>query len=856
MTLGLFKIAIKTMLNKKKRTVFSILGIALGIALVASLIILFQRMDAGLAEQVKKRFGPADMMVGFRRTQELLTQEQINLIQMSPDVASSSKALVNPQNFSKDRAGTTETGIYYVAVDNGLLAKQTYRFKKDLKPQEVVINTKLALELNTQVSDWVNIPLPGGKGQKWKVAEIVEDPGGVAPNLAVFHLETMQQVLNLDNSVNMVMLKLKPGTDKIVLASKLKELLKGDLDIDTNEGMDAEKKNIQHLKVLSYALGFLSFLASCLLLLSNFQFSLNERVRDLAVLRTVGGSKVQLLSLVLMEAVVVGTIGILLGLVFGVVLAELSASIVEKLLVLSLAKVSLNWGLFAAVGSGGIIVILIVSLIPAWHTTRVLPIQAVRIRTDKDFQPVRRIPRSTKVAGILGIALLIIGRLLTEGTGQRVIFSVMGGVLLTVGLYSGTVFFSTLILRGFSRVVVKVRGRESFMAVKNLITEVKPTAITVMVLAVGITLAISVSSILLAVKNSSEENIRSEYVSDLVVSSQFQAQSKLPYSIKNEIQSIPGVRRVITVSNPLAGVLKDFDYSRSQNDWLESQSGFENGRPLREKLVYSFVDFEGLVDKGLVPPINFPLENIVVFPEKLAKGLGVNVGDRITTAVGNSDNVVLTVGATVKSIPGNLLQDQVLVSWKNEPLKTLADQRYSGGVMTFRIFIDIDGNQKEKALKAMDSLKSKYPELRWSDLAMAIAETQRMVYERLALLIAAIAVILLIGSLGMVNTLSANILSKQREYGILRAISLSPVQNMKVIFLQGFLVSINAIILGLITAGVMSLAFTQALATSLLIPRNFVLGIVVTEIVLTLLVVFPISYSFGSRPITCVLRTE
>ncbi len=855
MTLGLFKIAIKTMLNKKKRTVFSILGIALGIALVASLIILFQRMDAGLAEQVKKRFGPADMMVGFRRTQNLLTQEQINLIQMSPEVASISKALVNPQNFSKDHNGTTGAGIYYVATDNGLLAKETYRFKQDLKPQEVVINRKLALELHAQISDWVNIPFPSGSGQKWKVAEIVDDPNGLAPNLAIFHLETMQQVLNLDG-VNMVMLKLQPGTNKTGLESKLKDSLNTDLDIDTNEGMEAEKKNIQHLKVLSYALGILCFLASCLLLLSNFQFSINERVRDLAVLRTVGGSRIQLQRLVLIEAVTVGTIGVMGGLILGVALAEMSASIAEKMLALSLAKVPIDWGLLAAVGCGGIIIILIVSLIPAWQTSRVLPIQAVRIRTDNDYQPVRSIPRSAKAAGTMGIALLIIGRLLTEGTGQRVIFSVLGGVSVTVGLYSGTTFFSTLVLRGFSGVVVKVRGRESFMAVKNLITEVKSTAITVMVLAVGITLAISVSSILLAVKNSSEENIRREYLSDLVVSSQFQVQSKLPYSVKNDIQIIPGVRRAITVSHPFTGALKEFDYSRSQKEWLESKRGFEYGISLREQMVYSFIDFEGLIDKGLVPPIDLPLENAAVFPEKLAEGLGVNVGDTIKVAIGNSDSVILQVGAIAKSVPGNLLPDQVLVDWSNERLKAMTNQKYSNEVMVFRVFVDFDSNQKETVVAAMDLLKNKYPDLRWSDLVMAMTETQKMVYERLALLLSAIAIILLIGSLGMVNTLSANILSKQREYGILRAISLSPFQNMKVIFFQGLLLTIVAIILGLITASVMSLAFTQALATPLYIPGNLVWGIVATEILLTLLVVLPISYSFGKRPITSVLRTE
>lgn len=121
-------------------------------------------------------------------------------------------------------------------------------------------------------------------------------------------------------------------------------------------------------------------------------------------------------------------------------------------------------------------------------------------------------------------------------------------------------------------------------------------------------------------------------------------------------------------------------------------------------------------------------------------------------------------------------------------------------------------------------------------------DLERQMGQRLAILLSVVGVVLIIGTLGIINTLGANIHAKQREYAILRAISITPKELRKIVITQSLLFAQVAVVLGLLAAYVMAYSFSNALSSELIIPWRVQFGIIAIVSILSFVVSIPHSY--------------
>src|SRR4029079_909961 len=101
----------------------------------------------------------------------------------------------------------------------------------------------------------------------------------------------------LQGKLNLVLFKLDPSVNKNQLAYELRDRVAKDIDIDMMEGLKDAKRTIGAYKTMGYTLGILALISAALFVLSNLQVSLNERIREWAVLRAIGASKKQVFRL-------------------------------------------------------------------------------------------------------------------------------------------------------------------------------------------------------------------------------------------------------------------------------------------------------------------------------------------------------------------------------------------------------------------------------------------------------------------------------------------------------------------------------------------------------------------------------
>ena len=102
-----------------------------------------------------------------------------------------------------------------------------------------------------------------------------------------------------------------------------------------------------------------------------------ERFKELGVLRALGASGRQIRDSVLLESVVIGTTGAVLGIALGSGLVYAMVDALKLLSGLDLPQVGFQWDYLLA-GLGAFLVTIVAGLYPIWRMNRMDPVRAVR----------------------------------------------------------------------------------------------------------------------------------------------------------------------------------------------------------------------------------------------------------------------------------------------------------------------------------------------------------------------------------------------------------------------------------------------------------------------------------------------
>ncbi|MEB8646464.1 FtsX-like permease family protein, partial [Bacillus cereus] len=364
----MFSVAWKNIKKSKRRSLFTCLAVILGISTLISMTVLYQKLEQSVKEEIKEQYGSAEIRVGYRES-KLLNKKQVIDIKDTAKPVNSSRILINPHKFNKSYDGQWN-GIYYIASDNNILAKELYRYQKDVNNNEVIISEKLADRLKVKEGNTVNLPFPSGKVLEVKVKEIIKNSSENAPGLAILNLTYIQEEFEINENINLLLLDVEEYVNQNYLKKELMNKYNQELDIDILEEYDSAKNNLKSLNVLGMVLGGLTILISSLFILSNFQMSIQQRQRELATLRAIGAKKKHVFMFIFTEAILLNTIGTIIGVILGVFCAMCLLNIVGELLGITRMVGNIDWLTVIGISFISWLFIMIISMIPAWKTTK------------------------------------------------------------------------------------------------------------------------------------------------------------------------------------------------------------------------------------------------------------------------------------------------------------------------------------------------------------------------------------------------------------------------------------------------------------------------------------------------------
>jgi len=422
------RVALRGLAGRKLRAALTAFAIVLGVAMTSGTLVLTNAIDGAFKNIFTEQYAGTDAVISGKQAisfegegsqKPSVPASLLTEVKQQPSVAAatglvveaSAAKILDKQGKVVDTGGAPAFGF---GVDFSQARFNPLKLKSGRWPtsdKEVAIDSATADGEGFKVGDTVEIASLGPV-QSFRLAGIAtygdQESLGSA-TFAVFTIPEAQKLFDRENEFDAIWIAAKPGTSPETLVDDLQPLLPSNAEALTSKEQTREDlKQVSFTKIIRYFL--LSFAAIALfvgafVIFNTLSITVAQRIREFATLRTIGASRRQLLGSVTLEALVIGLLASIVGLIGGLFLAR-GVNALFKATNSDLPATALNLTTSIVLYSLllGTLVTLVAGLFPAVRATRVPPIAAVR---EGATLPPSRLAKYTIYIALVVVALAV-----------------------------------------------------------------------------------------------------------------------------------------------------------------------------------------------------------------------------------------------------------------------------------------------------------------------------------------------------------------------------------------------------------------------------------------------------------------
>lgn len=641
---------------------------------------------------------------------------------------------------------------------------------------EIAINRALAEKTGYQVGDVAPV-LTDAPLKSYTIAGIVEydGKGSFAGETSIFFdTPTAQRILNSPGGYSEISVAAKDGVSQADLRDRVAKVLPPGVKAVTGEKLakdqaSAVKKGLGFFNTFLLTFALIALFVGAFIIFNTFSMLVAQRTRELALMRALGASRGQVNRAVLLEAVVVGLISSVIGLVLGIGVAlGLKALFGVFGAVLPDGPTIVAARTVIAAFLVGTLVTAAAALMPARRAGRVAPIAALRDAATPD--------RSLRRQTIGGLVLLVLGgaamaKALIDG-GLPLLG---GGTLLT---FVGIAMLSPLVSRPVASIVGRLFSRKlpGRLGRDNAVRNPRRTAATAAALMIGVALISAVSVLGASLKSSvavaTQQAIGAEFVLNV-------QGAGFPDDVFTKVKAQPGVKDAVGIK---------FDAAR-----IASKEKFVTALPssaLGDLVTVQTID--GSAKLGA---------DSILLSENAAKEQKVKPGSTMSVLLARTGVHKLRVEGVYKA---NQLLGDYLVS--DAQADGFTSQRNAAGLVSLAA-----GADAATVRKGLEAAVAAYPNVTVEDQSEFVAAAAEQVNQIVTIINILLGLSVLIALLGVINTLALSVIERTRELGLLRAVGMARKQVKRMIRVEAVLICAFGGLLGLIVGAAFGVALQQAL---------------------------------------------
>jgi predicted lysophospholipase L1 biosynthesis ABC-type transport system permease subunit len=635
-------------------------------------------------------------------------------------------------------------------------------------PNEIAINHTLAAKLKLQPGDEVRL---AGASGIFRVTAIVSDTAEAGADAQLLQLsgfiyldQSGAAAFNRAPSTTVAYLKLRSPEQAQLLQGQLRAQFPyfGGTSIDENAGANAGSQ--RQIALIAQVMGFLSLLIGGIGIINTMNVIVRRRLLEVAVLKTIGLQGGQISALFIVEAVLMGLIGSVIGVALGYVLPLLLRNVASGVLEIDLKLRYLPTPALAGLAMG-LVVTAVFGVLPTLSAARIRPISVLR-----PGEPV-----SARVGG-LSTLLVMVGMIVAL---VLVAMPIFGNPLLALGAVAGG-FVGAGVLAALLAVLLavlvplmaRVVGVDLRIGLRSLLAARTRAITTMLALSIG---ALMLGLILLMV-NTLVRSLQNSAADLLGGTAQLTLPSKVTLQeVEQALQrgDVPGYRSHFRTASYTV-VLKRIETAegtftpdelrakREQTLGVGALANLQNNFITLSSRQYAphlvpgkMADGRALTaaDKGQ-PLLQLPNTPVTI-------GAGFKPGDKLTFALGGPEGEEMTF--TVAGIEpsgatgfggGPIVPEDALPTW----LKPLY----------YSVTTDVD----EAELPALKARISRIPNANYLGATELNRDLVALVRQFMALPTVITVISLIVGAVVIANSVALSTMERKRDIGVMKAMGL------------------------------------------------------------------------------------
>ena len=831
----MIRVALRGLSGRKFRTVLTAIAIVLGVAMMSGAYVLTDTIDKAFDAIFVESYAGTDAVVTGEDAGISVEGEQAQAAPIPEDVLAQVRdvdgvevaagSVTDPQTklLTPDGEPIDTGGAPSLAF--GIDTAPEYARFNPLKlvggrwpsgSGELAIDEGVADDEGLAIGDRIGVAALG-PAEEFEIVGIarygeLSSLGGAT--FAIFDIPTAQALLDKKGELDAVQAAAEDGVAPEELVADMRAELGRSVTVrsGTEQASEESDEIATFTTIIRYFLltfAGIALFVGAFVIFNTLSITVAQRTREFATLRTVGASRRQVLTSVIVEALVIGLLASVIGLFAGLGLAVGLNKLFEAL-DLDLPQTDTVFATRTIVVSllVGTLITLIAGLSPAFRATRVPPIAAVREGATLPRSALSRFAPHIAVATVV-LAVLALGYAMLApdvATGNRFILLGIG----VLALFIGVALLSSRLVVPLARLVGwparRIGGAAGKLAEGNAMRDPGRTASTAAALMIGIALVTFVGVLAQGLRVSNSAAIEQQIQADLVVTSQ-DGYSEFPAAVGDAVAEIPSTDVVSNVRQDVAEV----------DDKGANLTGLD-GSTINQ--VYDFRWTEGsdevLTSLG---------DDGAVLPDDVAEDKDLAVGDSFAVLTPDNERREFVVEGIYDGSPFYPLLGTASISLD------AFDELYERPRNRFTL-INVPGTSGEKA--RVESALADFPDTRVLSRQEWIDKEDAEISQFLLLLYVLLALSVVVSLFGMINTLALSVFERTRELGMLRAVGMTRRQTRRMVRHESVITALIGAALGLPLGIFLALLVTQALSEydlQFAIPAGALITFVIVSVI-------------------------
>jgi putative ABC transport system permease protein len=801
----LTSLALKSLWARKTRAMGTTLAVVIGVAFVAGSYILTDTIFAAFDEIFTESLSGTSVVVSAQNPVEqengevpTISASLLPRVQKTAGVKLAAGAIFTPGGFfdsEGNKIGNKFAPKFISSTLPGRLESLTYlEGHKPRGPTEASIDKAAAESSGLELGGKFKI-IGQGSARSFRLVGFTRLGGASfgGASIAQVTLPVAQRLTHKVGRFDQISVAAAPGVAATALKRRIAREMPPGVRVETakenaDRGSEEIRDNLSFLPTFLLVFGFIAVFVGSFLIFNTFSITVAQRVTEFGMLRTLGASRPQILTTVVVEALAIGLLGAIVGIAGGFLTALLLNALLEAFEVdLPTTSLVLETRTIIVSLLIGVVVTVLSSLVPALRSTRVPPIAALQAYTPPATRRRRVIFAAFSVLlGLAGLAMVLIGLFGNADSGAAA--GLMGGgavvIVIAVSLFSPRLVPPLAALAGWP--LERLRRLTGRLARENAQRNPSRTAVTAAALMIGLALVTFVTVFAAGLKSSVAQVVDENFAGGLVIQNS-DGFSPIPNGTATAARKVPGVELVSTIRS-------------AQAKLVGSGAGARVSAPTPDVERTVKVEWK----KGGPAALRDLSDGEAILSDSFASEHGLEVGDRFRLLSQTRRRPSFEVVGEFSSklgVFGSVLITQAALAREFAQTQDTID------------FVKTAPGAKPATVQA---LLTKLVEVGFPTAEVLnqqeLKESREKQVEQLVNLVFALLFLAVVISLfGIANTLALSIHERTRELGMLRAIGMSRRQVRTMVRYEAVITALIGAILGMVLGVIFAFLIAQPL---------------------------------------------